>query len=62
MPKLGPKLGRRAGPVGTALLMWDLWRRIPPKQRRLLIQQARKHGPRLAMQVYEAGRRSGRAR
>ena len=60
MPKLGPTLGRRAGPLGTAFLIWDLWRRIPPKQRKRLLQQARKHGPRLAQQVYEARRKTPR--
>jgi hypothetical protein len=51
MPKAGRMLGRRAGPWGTALLMWDVWRRIPPQHRKLIIRQARKHGPRLAKQV-----------
>jgi hypothetical protein len=44
--------------MGTALLLFDLWRRIPPTQRRKLIAQARKHGPRIAMQVYSASRKS----
>ena len=44
-------LGRRAGPWGTALLVWDVWRRIPPQHRKLIVRQARKHGPRLAKQV-----------
>jgi hypothetical protein len=36
---------RRLGPVGTALLLLDVWRRLPPRQRRWLFAQARKHGP-----------------
>jgi hypothetical protein len=40
-------LGRRAGPLGLALTAWDLWRRLPPKQRKQLMKVARKHGPRL---------------
>jgi hypothetical protein len=60
MPKFGRVAGRRAGPFATALVMWDLWNRIPPKQRKLLLQQARKHGPRLAKQAFEAGRKNRR--
>ena len=26
--------------------LWDIWRRLPPKQRRWLVEQARTHGPR----------------
>jgi hypothetical protein len=44
--------------MGTALLLYDLWRRIPAKQRRQLLAQARKHGPRIAMQVYSASRKT----
>jgi len=44
-------LARRAGPVGLALTAWDIWRRIPPKQRRKLMDAARKHGPGLASQA-----------
>jgi hypothetical protein len=54
MPKL--RLGRRAGPWGTALALWELWRRIPPKQRQRILKQARKHGPRLAKQAVKARR------
>jgi hypothetical protein len=60
MPKLGRTIGRRAGPVGTALAMWDLWRRIPPKHRKRILEEARKHGPRLAKQAIRA--RRGRPR
>jgi hypothetical protein len=35
------------GPVGTALLLWDVYRRLPPAQRRWLRTQVRKHGPRV---------------
>jgi hypothetical protein len=53
-------LTRRLGPVGTALTVWDLWRRLPPRQRRWLVAQARTHGPRLAKQALEAQRRRRR--
>jgi hypothetical protein len=52
MPR--PKLTRRLGPVGMALTMWDVWRRLPPRQRRWVLKQARHHGPRIAKQVYTA--------
>ncbi|HEX5448930.1 MAG TPA: hypothetical protein VFW85_02590 [Gaiellaceae bacterium] len=45
------KLTRKAGPIGMALMVWDVWRRIPPRQRRWLFSQARTHGPRVAKQV-----------
>jgi hypothetical protein len=49
-------LTRRLGPIGAALTAWDLWRRLPPKQRRWVVKQARKHGPRLARQAMAAQR------
>ena len=58
MPRL--KLTRRAGPVGAALMLWDLYRRLPPKQRRLITQQVRKHGPALAKKAVQAQRRKRR--
>lgn len=54
MPKFGRVLGRRAGPWGTALIVWDIWKRIPPKHRKRILQQARKHGPKLAKQAIKA--------
>lgn len=52
MPRL--KLTRRIGPAGAALAAWDIWRRLSPKQRKWVAQQARKHGPRLAKQALDA--------
>jgi hypothetical protein len=49
-----PKLTRRLGPVGLALTAWDIWRRLPPKQRKQVISIARKHGPKVAAKVLEA--------
>jgi hypothetical protein len=53
----------RPGPVGVAIAMWDIWRRLPPKQRKQLMGLARKHGPTVArrvvaMQRARRGRRS----
>jgi hypothetical protein len=55
MPGLGRMAGRRFGAFGVALTAWDLWRRLPPAQRRMLIQQARKHGPTLVRQARKHG-------
>ena len=52
-------LSRRAGPVGIALTAYDIWRRIPKRQRRQIVSVARKHGPRAAAAV---ARRTSRAR
>jgi hypothetical protein len=51
-----PILGRRAGAFGLALTVWDVWRRLPPRQRKQLMDQARKHGPRIAKQAVAARR------
>ena len=47
-------LTRRAGPIGLALTAWDLWRRLPPRQRKQLLNLARKHGPKVAARVLRA--------
>jgi hypothetical protein len=52
MPRV--KLSRRVGPLGAALTLYDIWRRLPPRQRRWVARQARKHGPRLARQAFVA--------
>jgi hypothetical protein len=51
------KLSRRLGPVGAAVTLWDLWRRLPPQQRRWVATQVRKHGPTVAKQAVKARRR-----
>ena len=55
-------LFRRMGPVGVVLTAWDLWRRLPPKQRQRIVDAARKHGPRVASRVNERRRRGGSGR
>ena len=57
MSRLGRRLTRRAGPLGFALMAWDVWRRIPPKQRKMLMRQARKHGPAIAKRAVEYRRK-----
>jgi hypothetical protein len=46
--------------IGAALTAWDMWRRIPPAQRKLILAQAKIHGPRLAKLAFTAGRRTRR--
>jgi hypothetical protein len=51
----------RPGPVGVALTLFDLWRRLPPRQRKLALKLARKHGPKAAAKLLEFQRaRRGR--
>jgi hypothetical protein len=47
-------LTRRAGPLGLALTAFDLYRRLPPRQRKLVLDLARKHGPTVASNALKA--------
>jgi hypothetical protein len=51
---------RKLRPTAWALtlMVWDIYRRLPPQQRRQLMRLARTHGPRLAARATKAGRRS----
>ncbi|MGZ4316074.1 MAG: hypothetical protein ACXVRS_09590 [Gaiellaceae bacterium] len=53
-----PRLSRRLGPVGLTLTAWDIWRRLPPKQRKQVLNVARKHGPKVASKVLKASARA----
>jgi hypothetical protein len=57
----GRFLTRGAGPIGIALTAWDVWRRLPPRQRKQILNLARKHGPMVAARVLQASA-SARAR
>jgi hypothetical protein len=46
----------RPMPLGLALAMWRVWRRLPAAQRRQLLQAARTHGPRLAQSAMQRRR------
>jgi hypothetical protein len=46
----------RPGPVGLALAVYDIWRRLPPKQRRQIVDLAREHGPKIASRAMKARR------
>lgn len=53
MPRL-TRFGPRVGPLGLALTAWDLWRRLPPRQRKQVLELLRKHGPKVAARVIHA--------
>jgi hypothetical protein len=53
-----PRLRPRYGPIGIALTAWDIWRRLPPKQRKQIVNIARKHGPKVAARVMKARARA----
>lgn len=38
----------RPTPWALTVAVWDIWRRLPPAQRKQLLKLARKHGPKLA--------------
>ena len=47
----------RPGPVGVAIALFDVWRRLPPRQRKQVLKLARKHGPKAAAKAIELRRR-----
>ena len=44
----------RPTPWALTIAAWDIWRRLPPAQRRQLMQAARKHGPKIAARAAKA--------
>jgi hypothetical protein len=51
----------RPGPVGVAITIYDIWKRLPPKQRKQVLDLMRKHGPALATKLVRMQRaRRGR--
>ena len=56
------RLGKfRPGPIGVAIAMYDVWRRLSPRQRKLALKLARKHGPKAAKKLAQFQRaRRGR--
>jgi hypothetical protein len=55
-------VSRRFGPLGLALTAWDIWRRLPPRQRKQIVNIARKHGPKVAARVMQARSRARAAK
>ena len=57
-----PRVATRLGPAGLAYSAWQLWRRLPPKQRKRVLKQVRKHGPKVAAKAIKyAAKRRGAA-
>jgi hypothetical protein len=56
------RLKPKVGPLALALTAWDIWRRLPPRQRKQLIGIARRHGPKVAASAIRAGARAREAR
>ena len=56
-----PKLPRKAGPIGLAFTAYDAWRRLSPRQRRLIAKQARRYGPQIAAQALRSARAAAAA-
>jgi hypothetical protein len=56
------RLGKfRPGPIGVAIAMFDVWRRLSPRQRKLALKMAKKHGPKAAKKLMQFQRaRRGR--
>jgi hypothetical protein len=51
-----PKMAlRRLGPLGMAFTAYELWMRLPAKQRRQLVGLAQKHGARSARFLIREG-------
>jgi len=44
----------------VAITLYDVWRRLPPKQRKQLLRLARKHGPTAAAKLLQMRRRTPR--
>ena len=57
---MAKKLKLRPTAWGIAVAAWDVWRRLPPKQRQQALGLARKHGPRVAKQVVNTTRRGSK--
>jgi hypothetical protein len=49
-------VSRPAGPIGAALTAVDLWRRLSPRQRRLIVRQVQRYGPLVAAQTLRSAR------
>ena len=38
-------------PIGLALTAYEIWRRLPPRQRRKMLELTRRHGPKVAAAI-----------
>ena len=62
MPAMARTRFRGPAAVSVALTAWDVWRRLPPSQRRLVAALARKHGVRIARQAWTVQQERNRNR
>ena len=51
MPRIFPK-----GPVATGVFVYGLWQRLTPAQKRVLLEAARRHGPKVAAATVAAAK------
>ncbi len=49
-------------PVTAAYVLYKAWRRLPPRQRRLLLDAARTHGPTVAAKAAKVSKKAIAAR
>jgi hypothetical protein len=56
-----PRVPRGAGPIGLALSAYDVWRRLSPRQKRLVMEQVKRHGPKIAGQAVRSARAAAEA-
>jgi len=48
----------RPGPVGAAIALFDVWRRLTPQQRQQLVRLAKQHGPTVAKTAMKLRKRT----
>jgi hypothetical protein len=53
---------RGVGSLTAALTIYDIWRRLPPAQRRWLWLQTKRHGPRVMREVLVQAQKRARKR
>ena len=51
---MASKLKLRPGAWALAVAAYDVWKRLPPKQRKQALSAVRKHGPKVAKQIVKA--------
>jgi hypothetical protein len=55
MPRISRLL--RRDPIAIAMTAYQIWRRLPPRQRKQALKLVRKHGPKLAAKAMNAKKR-----
>ena len=56
-----PLLRVPKGPAAVAWMLYGTWQKLPPAQRRQLLEAARRHGPRVASAAAAAATATARA-